>query len=179
MKLKSTLLIIGLALVLISAVARLKKSDILDGSTTEIIATFSLVIVGLAIIGFFAVRSVKAKLKYVSDARAEYQAAYMCMIQSDPINTYIVASTANDIKIISNDKKKTAIFELKKQVIDIAVADVSSRGIRKCKGIVIAMKPEYDGEKSSTELVLLNDKKLLTPPLGEDALAQAVAELSR
>ena len=182
MKARITLLISGLILLAVASIARLANSNFLEGSASDIALTLGLAAIGLVIIGFFAVKSVKAKLKYVQEVRAEYQAAYMCMIQADPINTYILAATDTELKLLTNDKKKELILELKKDYITMEIADVMLRGIRKNKGLRIstntAVAEATNGENISTEIVLLDDTKLLTPPLKEDALNTALLKLS-
>ena len=181
MKIKIILIVIGLILLAGASTARLIKSDFLDSSAFEIAVTMGLVVIGLVAIGYYVVRAVKKKLKYVQEARTKYQAAYMCMIESDPINTYMLVTSETELKILTNDKKQTPIIDLKKEYISITLSDTMLRGIRKVKGITIStndrVSESLDGQSSSTNIILLDDTKLMTPPLSEDAVSNALLKL--
>ena len=181
MKIKIILIVIGLILLAGASTARLIKSDFLGSSSFEIAVTMGLVIFGLFAIGYYVVTAVKKKLKYVQEARTKYQAAYMCMIESDPINTYMLIATATELKILTNDKKQTPVIELKKEYVLVTLSDTMLRGIRKVKGITIStndrVSESLDGQSSSTNIILLDDTKLMTPPLSEDAVSNALLKL--
>lgn len=181
MKIRLILIIAGLIILAIASIARLVRSDFLQGSASDIMITFGLAGLGLAAIFLFAIKSVKKKLRYVQEARTTYQAAYMCMIESDPINTYMIVSTATELKILTNDKKQTPVVELKKEYVTIAISDSMIRGIRKVKGISISTNTKVaeslNGQSYSTNIILLDDTKLMTPPLSEDAVSNALLKL--
>lgn len=180
MKTRLIFILIGAVLLGGTSIIRLASSDILEGSPAELAATAAAIVIILALVGFLLVRSFKAKLRYLKEMRSEYNAAYLCMIESDLTNLYILASTDNDLLLFKNDKKKSVVVELKKRLIDITVTDVA-RGFRKGKGICISTKAGLSEEITpSTNITLLDDTKvILTPPLNDTELLAAHANLTR
>ena len=180
MKTKLIFVLIGAVILGVTSIIRLASSDVLEGSPTELAATAAAIVIILALIAFFLVRSFKAKLRYLKDMRSDYNAAYLCMIESDLTNLYILASTDTDLILFKNDKKKSVVVELKKKFIDITVTDVA-RGFRNGKGIRISTKSGFSQEITpSTNITLLDDTKvILTPPLKDAELLAAHANLTR
>lgn len=180
MKLRNTVLFIGIGLFALAAIARFAASDLWSESTTYIIEVLLVAVILSMIIGFFIVRSLRSKLKNLNNLRSEYNAAYLCMMQADPINVYIIVSDNEKIKVITNDKKRTLIMDLTKQYVNLTVGDVKVSGIRKQEGLTIGMNPEFIEDTGAVELVLLDDSKKLTwQPLRGAALEDAVRSLAK
>lgn len=182
MKAKLTLLFIVLSAILFgtTSIIRLASSDVL-GSPAELAATMAVAVAILVIGASLLIRSFKAKLKNLNKLRSKYDAVYLCMIESDPVNLYLLVSTNTELLLLSNDKKNSVVIELKKKFIDITITDKVPKGFRNGEGLRITTKPGFTEEITpSTYITLLDDTKVIfTPPLKDAALTAAHTNLTR
>lgn len=164
--------IIGLILFAAAAVAGLIRSEIWTRTGSEFIAIAILVVLGVIGIGYLAVNSVKKKFKYASILRQKYGAAYFCQVEYDIQNFFVLVLDKDILRLITANKKMTEIWSSNKATTQTSIADISLNGVRKGKGIQLtAAEPANSAQLSQQlRLVMLDDSKLATPVLKDEAL---------
>jgi hypothetical protein len=161
--------ILGLILFASAAVVGLIRSEIWTRTGGEFIAIGILGIIGIS---YFAINSVKKKFKYASILRQTYGAAYFCQVEYDIQSFYVLVQDKSMLRVFTADKKMTEVWSSSKAATKASIVDISLNGIRKGKGIQLTAAESGDSTELSQQLrlVMLDDSKLATPVLKDEAL---------
>ena len=166
------LTIIGLIILATMAVIGLIRSEIWTRTGAEFIAIGVLVVLGIVGIGYLAISSVKKKFKYASILRQKYGTAYFCQVEYDIQSFYVLVQDKDTLRLFTAGKRMNEVWSSSKAATKASIVEVSLNGIRKGKGIQLTAAELSSSTDLSQQLklVMLDDSKLATPVLKDEAL---------
>jgi hypothetical protein len=93
-------------------------------------------------------------------------------VEYDIQSFYVLVQDKSMLRVFTADKKMTEVWSSSKATTKASIVDISLNGIRKGKGIQLTAAESGDSMELSQQLrlVMLDDSKLATPVLKDEAL---------